>query len=131
MMQNRIVARFADGRVLKGTTQDFAPAKDAFHVITSEGGAQPIKVPLADLKAVFFVKDLIGNPHYNDSKEFLRTLPGTRLRVTFIDGEEIVGASPAYQPDGPGFFIVPADPQSNNDRVFVVAKAVRSVSVVE
>lgn len=131
MIQNRIVARFADGRVLKGTTQDFAPAKDAFHLITSEGGARPIKVTLADLKAVFFVKDLVGNPHYNDSKEFLRALPGKRLRVTFIDGEEIVGATQAYQADRPGFFIVPADPQSNNDRVFVVTKAVRSVSVVE
>ena len=131
MIQNRIVARFADGRTLKGTTQDFAPAKDAFHVITSEGGARPIKVVLADLKAVFFVKDLIGNALYNDAKEFTRALPGKRLQVTFSDGEVLVGATQAYQPDRPGFFIVPADPRSNNDRVYVVTKAVRSVSVIE
>ena len=131
MVQNRIVARFADGRTLKGTTQDFAPTKEAFHVITSEGGARPIKVTLADLKAVFFVKDLIGNAHYTDSKEFLRALPGKRLEVTFADGEVIVGATQAFQPDRAGFFLVPADPRSNNDRVFVVTKAVRSVSVIE
>ena len=40
MLPNRIVARFADGRLLKGTTQDFAPAKDTFHVIGSEGGPE-------------------------------------------------------------------------------------------
>ena len=131
MIQNRVVARFADGRTLKGTTQDFAPTKDAFHVITSEGGARPIKVVLADLKAVFFVKDLIGNALYNESKEFLRTVPGKRLQVTFADGEMIVGSTQAFHPDGPGFFLVPADPRSNNDRVFVVMKAVRSVSVIE
>ena len=68
---------------------------------------------------------------YNESKEFLRALPGKRLQVTFTDGEVIVGATQAYQPDRPGFFLVPADPRSNNDRVFVVTKAVRSVSVIE
>jgi hypothetical protein len=131
MIQNRVVARFADGRTLKGTTQDFAPGKEAFHVITSEGGARPIKVVLADLKAVFFVKDLIGNALYIDSKEFVRPLPGKKLQVTFADGEVVVGATQAFHPDHTGFFLVPADPRSNNDRVFVVMKAVRSVSVIE
>ena len=131
MIPNRVVARFADGRTLKGTTQDFSPTKEAFHVITSEGGARPIKVVLADLKAVFFVKDLIGNALYNESKEFVQTVPGKRLQVTFADGEMIVGATQAFHPDRPGFFLVPADPRSNNDRVFVVMKAVRSVSVIE
>ena len=70
MLPNRIVARFADGRMLKGTTQDFAPAKDAFHVIGSEGGSRPERVAVADLKAVFFVKSLVGNPAYMEVKEF-------------------------------------------------------------
>ena len=29
---NKIVARFADGRIVKGMTADFSPAKDLFHV---------------------------------------------------------------------------------------------------
>jgi hypothetical protein len=58
-------------------------------------------------------------------------VPGKRLQVTFADGEMIVGATQAFHPDRPGFFLVPADPRSNNDRVFVVMKAVRSVSVIE
>lgn len=128
MLPNRIVARFVDGRMLKGTTQDFAPGKDAFHVIGSEGGAQPVRVEVAALKAVFFVKSLIGNPAYAELKEFEGPADGRKVQVTFNDGEVLVGATQSYQADRPAFFVVPADPRSNNDRVYVIATAVRSVS---
>jgi hypothetical protein len=128
MLPNRVVARFADGRMLKGTTQDFAPAKDAFHVIGSEGGARPVKVAVADLKAVFFVKSLVGNPAYIEVKEFGRPAQGRRVQVIFKDGETIVGSAQSYQPDRTGFFLIPADPKSNNERIFVVARAVDKVS---
>ncbi len=130
MLPNRIVARFADGRMLKGTTQDFAPAKDAFHVIGSEGGSRPERVAVADLKAVFFVKSLVGNPAYMEVKEFAGPVAGRKVHVTFKDGETLVGSTQGYQADRPGFFMTPADPQSNNERVFVVALAVAKVSFV-
>jgi hypothetical protein len=128
MLPNRIVARFADGRLLKGTTQDFSPAKDVFHVIGSEGGARPEKVVIAELKAVFFVKSLVGNPDYNEDKTFEGPATGRKVQVTFKDGETLVGATQGYQPDRPGFFMVPADAQSNNDRIYVVSRAVLKVS---
>ena len=128
MLPNRIVARFADGRMLKGTTQDFAPGKDAFHVIGSEGGAQPVRVEVEELKAVFFVKSLVGNPAYAEVKEFGGPMAGRKVQVTFNDGEVLVGSTQAHQPDRPGFFMVPADPRSNNERVYVVAGAVQTVS---
>jgi hypothetical protein len=128
MLPNRIVARFADGRMLKGTTQDFAPAKEAFHVIGSEGGARPVKVRVAELKAVFFVKSWVGNAAYIEVKEFGAPVPGRKVQVTFNDGETIVGSTQGYQPERPGFFLVPADPQSNNERVYVVARAVATVN---
>ena len=127
MLPNRIVARFADGRLLKGTTQDFAPGKDAFHVIGSEGGARPVKVAVPELKAVFFVKSFIGNAAYNESKAFGGAVPGRKVEVTFKDGERLVGSTQGYQSDRPGFFMIPADPQSNNDRIYVVARAVQQV----
>jgi uncharacterized protein DUF6982 len=130
MLPNRIVARFADGRLLKGTTQDFAAAKDTFHVIGSEGGARPVKVAVADLKAVFFVKSLVGNPAYIEIKEFGGPVQGRRVQVTFKDGETLVGSTQGYQPDRPGFFLTPADPKSNNERIFVVSRAVSKVSFV-
>jgi hypothetical protein len=114
--------------MVKGTTQDFAPAKDAFHVIGSEGGARPVKVAVGDLKAVFFVKSLVGNPAYHEVKDFGGPVPGRKVQVTFKDGETLVGSTQAYQPDRPGFFMTPADPQSNNERIFVVTRAVAKVS---
>ena len=128
MLPNRIVARYADGRMLKGTTQDFAPAKDSFHVIGSEGGARPVKVVVSELKAVFFVKSLVGNAAYHEVKEFDGPTSGRKVQVTFKDGEVLVGSTQAYQADRPGFFMVPADPQSNNDRIYIVASAVQKVT---
>jgi hypothetical protein len=122
------VARYTDGRLVKGTTQDFAPAKDTFHVTPPEPGAKPVLVSLADLKAVFFVKDLAGNPDHHDSYTFSQPVPGRKLRVTFRDGEVIMGTTQAYQPDRAGFFLVPADPSSNNDRIFIVTRAVAGVA---
>jgi hypothetical protein len=130
MLPNRIVARFADGRMLKGTTQDFAPAKDSFHVIGSEGGARPVKVVVSELKAVFFVKSLVGNAAYHEVKEFDGPTSGRKVQVTFNDGEVLVGSTQAYQADRPGFFLVPADPQSNNERIYVVAGAVQKVTLL-
>lgn len=128
MLPNRIVARFADGRMLKGTTQDFTPGKDAFHVIGSEGGSQPVRVDVEQLKAVFFVKSLVGNSAYAEVKDFGGPTAGRKVQVTFIDGEVLVGSTEVHEPDRPGFFMVPADPRSNNDRVYVVTRAVQAVS---
>lgn len=126
-IHNRVVARFVDGHVLKGTTQDFSVSRDAFHVIPPEAGAAPIRVAMTLLKAVFFVKDHTGDSAYNERKAFETQVPGRKLQVTFKDGEVLVGSSTAYHADRPGFFMTPADPKSNNDRIFVVSKAVRSV----
>lgn len=129
-IHNRIVARFADGRMVKGTTQDFSVTRDYFHVILPEAGQPPVRVGIPALKAVFFVKDYVGNKDYNERKAFDRLVPGRKLQVVFKDGETLVGATTGYDAARPGFFMVPADPQSNNDRIFVVARAVRAVAFI-
>ncbi len=129
-IHNRIVARFADGRIVKGTTHDFSVTRDFFHVIPTEADQPPIRVGIPALKAVFFVKDHLGNKHYNEKKAFDKLVPGRKLQVVFKDGETLVGATTAYDAARPGFFMTPADPQSNNDRIFVVAKAVRAVAFI-
>jgi hypothetical protein len=130
-VHNRVVARFADGRVVKGTTQDFSVTRDVFHVIPPEVGAAPVRVAMPALKAVFFVKDHTGDKDYNERKAFDKLVPGRKLQVTFRDGEVLVGTSTAYDAARPGFFMTPADPKSNNDRIFVVMKAVRSVAFIQ
>jgi hypothetical protein len=64
MDSNKIVARFADGRIRKGYTWDFSPNKRIFHIVIDHNG-QPTELEeldLADLKAVYFVKTFAGNP---------------------------------------------------------------------
>lgn len=48
--------------------------------------------------------------------------------MKFADGEDIVGTTMGYEPDRLGFFVVPVDPKSNNERCFVVMAAVKAVT---
>jgi len=125
----RVVVRFLDKRMIKGTTRDFSPNKTEFHV--HPGGdekAAPIKLTLTPLKAVFFVKTFDGNKeHVEDDSFFNAKGQGRRIKVTFKDGEVMVGFTVGYAPDRPGFFLIPADPASNNMRVFAVTSAVAKV----
>ena len=131
---NKVVARFRDGRLIKGSTSDFVPAKALFHVAEAEAprGSKPVPVHVKDLKAVFFVKDFTGRPDYNPTNEFEgdRTPPGRKIRVVFQDGETIVGTTQGYQPGRPGFFMVPADSAANIERCYVVAAFTSEVTLL-
>ena len=131
---NRVVARFADGRVVKGMTMDFFPTKPLCHVsvLGAPPGTPPIEVNTADLKALFFVKDFAGNPGYAESKEFDSEHPvtGRKIRVVFKDGEVLVGTTTGYQPGRAGFFVEPADGGSNNERCYVVSAATVAVTFI-
>jgi hypothetical protein len=131
---NQIVARFTDGSLTKGFTSDFLPNKDLFHLTPADAGpgAKPLEVRLTGLKAVFFVKDFAGDPHYQDRQDFdaYRIGAGRKLRVRFRDGEVLVGTTQGYLPGRPGFFLIPADPKSNIERCYVVTAATTEVSFV-
>ncbi len=134
MQQIKLVARFRDGRVLKGTTDNFNPLSGGFHLLTEPAGPdrRPVSIRLAELKAVFVVRDFRGKPGHVERKTFAAkdaTL-GARLRITFRDGEVIVGHSLNYDPQGPGFFVFPTDPSSNNQRIYVVNGAIKDVKQV-
>jgi hypothetical protein len=134
MIQNKIVVRYLDGHLVKGFTNDFLPNKDLFHLIPMDAppGTKPLDVRISELKAVFFVKEFGGNPGYKDKQEFDPSKPvmGRKIQVTFKDGEIMLGTTQGYQPNRPGFFIVPADAQSNIERCFVVTAATQEVKFV-
>jgi hypothetical protein len=130
---NRIVARFQDGRLMKGFTTDFLPGKDRFHLTPDEkvSTAKPVEVQVPDLKAIFFVKSFEGDPQHHRSNEPSQSGPGRRLRIVFKDGETMVGTTQGYDRSRPGFFVVPADAAAgNNERCFVVAAATQEVGFV-
>jgi hypothetical protein len=125
----KIVVRYKDGRLFKGFTHDFHPTRAHFAIWPSINAPQHegIQVPLAGLKAVFFVRDFRGDADYVEEKHFEQGGHGRRIEVTFFDQEVLVGTTLSYRPDGQGFFLIPADPRTNNVRVFVVTSAVRHV----
>jgi len=126
----KVVARYASGKVLKGFTQDFLPNKDRFHLHPAgKSSSDAMEVLLKELKGVFFVRDFAGNPLYNERKKYLEgeKPSGKKVEVTFKDGEVLVGSTLGYDPGRPGFFFFPADPRSNNIRVFAVSPSVKNV----
>jgi hypothetical protein len=132
MIQNKIVVRYQDGRTSKGYTSNFMPNKDIFHLLPLDApaGSKPLDVYVNVLKAIFFVKDFTGDSQYQEKKTFETAKPsvGKKIKVVFKDGEELIGTTQGYQPGRPGFFVFPADPGSNLDRVFVFSTATCAVS---
>jgi hypothetical protein len=133
MEKVKVVVRYSDGKLIKGFTQDFFPNKERFHLIPANnpsGGA--IEVSIKDLKAIFVVRDFIGNSRYKERKKYIEgeKPSGKKVEVTFIDGEVLVGSTLGYDPKRQGFFIFPADPKSNNIRVYVASSAVDKVRYV-
>jgi hypothetical protein len=131
---NKVVARFANGNVIKGTTDDFFPEKDLFHVsvFNKRSEAKPVQISTNDLKALFFVKDLRGDPRYVYRNEFDPEHPtiGVKIRVEFKDGEVLVGTTTGYQPGRSVFLILPADADSNNERCYLVVEATKEIRLL-
>ena len=127
-MENKVVAHMRDGSIHKGITNDFHADAGAFHLLPAEGGGIPMRISLEKMKALFYVKDYIGNRDYNTRKAFESARKeGRRAIVTFDDGETIWGTIPSYDSNAPGFDFYPADPDDNNIRIFVVSHSVKSV----
>ena len=130
MERIKVVVRYVNGKMLKGSTIDLFPNKDRFHVVPMDKpNDQPIEVIINQLKAVFVVRDFRGVPHYAERKghpEGERPY-GLLLEVTFMDGEVLVGSCTSFDLKRQGFFLFPGDPKSNNLRVFVVCSALKRI----
>lgn len=127
-MANFVVANLLGGAVVKGISLDVDPAKPLCHIRTGEGA---VKVQLAEVKALFFVRDLAGDPARNDAQDLATDDPRQRgatvVEVEFKDGERIVAFTNRYPPRGAFYFVVPVDPASNNSRILINSAAVASL----
>ena len=129
-MNNKVVARFRDGRLLKGISLDVDPSRRKFHIRAPEGAVE--EVDLNDLKALFYVRTLEG-----DRGRPLESTPvpddprgrgSTMVKLKFSDGEEMMGMTLHYPPKRPYFFVLPVDPGCNNIRVLVNRSALVSIA---
>jgi hypothetical protein len=126
---NKVVARYRDGRVIKGVSLDVSVDRPVCHVQQADGERVPVS--LADLKALFFVRSLEGNAQHHESlipdEGDPRSRGLTPVRVVFEDGEVIVGLTIRYPPNKLFFFLVPVDTASNNIRILVNSSALVSM----
>ena len=126
-MANEVVAHYLDGRLVKGTCFDLDPARPACHVRTPDQGM--VQVVLAQLKALFFVRSLSGDPSYQETTRLdaadARALGASRIELQFADGERVVGLTTRFPPIRPFFYVLPADVRSNNIRILVNRSAVQ------
>jgi len=131
-MENKIVLHTKSGVIHKGVTHDFDPAKGSFYLLPAEGGGVPMQLRLEELKAVFYVKDYIGNRDFVARQEFDEAPRAARKAIAcFEDGEEIWGIlGEGADQEGAGFFFYPADGDDNNLRIFVVRSALKELREV-
>jgi hypothetical protein len=127
-MPNLVVAHLLAGGVVKGTSLDVDPGKPLCHVRTESG---VVKVKLAEAKALFFVRDLSGNPARVDSQAIAPEDPRRRgaavVEVRFRDGERVIAFTNRYPPRGQFYFVVPVDQGGNNTRILVNQAAVAAL----
>jgi hypothetical protein len=130
-LMQKVVARYQDGRLVKGVSMDVDALRPTFHVKPPEGKA--VEVALNELKALFFVRSLDGDSTHNEDRTPNPADPRARgatiVSIRFADGEEIVGLINGYPPKRPYFFVVPMDTKSNNVRILINRAAVVSMDV--
>jgi len=122
-----VVARYTDGRVVKGRTTDFHPELESFHV-QGPSDVSPERVPVSGLKAVFFVRTLGGNPEYQDHREFPSGVGVRRkLWLKFKDGERMAAWPVSVSLGRRGFYVLPTDRDSNLEKAYVFRGAVDAI----
>ncbi len=131
-MESKVVVHMKDGGIYKGVTQDFDENRDRFYLLPAEGGGVPVRIVLENMKAMFYVRDYIGNRNFVPPKSHLDAMESSRKVVlVFQDGEELWGTRTDLSEEGSGFFFYPTDKEDNNIRIFVVRSSLREMRVIE
>jgi hypothetical protein len=125
-----VVLRYRDGHLTRcQLTRAFTPLDFAVEAETDDG--ERVQVNISDLKGVFFLKDpgrREAEMQFGQSSEVV-VPAGAPARVEFFDGEIIHGLVQEYRMEDSGFFLFPTSPESNNELVFVVARAINTLSL--
>ena len=125
-----VVLHYRDGSTRRGVLQrEFSPGDHFIDFTTADG--EDVRVEFGGLKAVFFIKD----PRRRDlevqisSMDMVKPATGASARVEFFDGEVVHGRVAQYSVEEHGFFLFPTAAESNNERIFVVVQALKTLYV--
>jgi hypothetical protein len=103
---------------VKGGTYNFRPNSEIFHVTEVHDENVDPRSP-EDFSLESFNEDF--------SLESFNNVIGPKVKITFSDGEVMYGTIRGYTPHMKGFFIFPADKESNNQRAFVIRESTVAV----
>jgi small nuclear ribonucleoprotein (snRNP)-like protein len=137
MLKKKVVVKYQNGDIIKGWVEEFKPERESFILfpLIEYSEEERMEIKFSPLKAVFFVKDFIGNKDYKKVRTFnidIKITPSQRkLIINFKDGENLYGTSHNYGRFKMGFFVYPIDPKDNNERIFVVRTATDSISLMK
>ena len=130
-MENKIVVHMKDGKIHKGVTQDFRPAAETLHLLPAEGGGVPMRIRFEDMKAVFYVKDYVGNRDFVARRQWdLARRAGRKAILAFTDGEQVWGTVGEEGEGDRGFFFFPVDEDDNNIRIFVIRSSLKEMRLI-
>jgi len=113
MLKRKAVVKYKNGDIIKGWVEDFRPDRESFMFfpLIEYSEEERMEINFDSLKAVFFVKDFIGNKDYKKVRTFnvdLKITPSQRkILVNFLDGEHLYGTSHSYGRYEVGFFVYP------------------------
>ncbi len=103
---------------------------EGVEVLSAEG--QVTVVPYAEIKSVAFVREFDAKAEERHVFQTRPKMEGLWVSLEFRDGEVIEGILPnnLLQVEYRGFTIIPPDPFSNTQRIFVPRGSLRSVEVL-
>ncbi|MCL6545683.1 MAG: hypothetical protein K6T61_10675 [Bryobacteraceae bacterium] len=127
-----VVRRFERDPVLGFVNPRTYLTAGGVEVLTRSGSV--VVLPYAEIKAVCFVRDFDASGGLPEPKVF-HTRPrtdGLWVRMTFRDGEVVDGllANNLLQLEPFGFTVVPPNPLSNNQKLFVPRQALSQMHVL-
>jgi hypothetical protein len=130
-VEKKVIIRFRDRRIVMGGTSNFKSNREIFHVTETHDEKKIIKIPMSQLKAIFFVKTLekgkdLLSPEDFSIESFDEAI-GRKFKITFHDGEVMYGIVHGYTPHMKGFFVFPADKESNHEMAFVIRESTAAI----
>jgi hypothetical protein len=122
-----VVGQYRDGRVVRGYTNDFSPARPYLHISLSPWADETKFVSIVQLDALFFLPGLDASAASSpEPAESAAMSHGRRVVVTLPDGKEMIGTTLTYNREASGFFVRPLDGHAAT-RVFVTQSGIRNV----
>ena len=129
-----VEVRFLDGTTIEGKVMNFNIKRKVFHLmIDREAGQNTKPIMFSDVKTIHFLKEEEPNTeHYKLVKEGIEKSGSVapvayNLIVEFKDGEFLHGSAHKYSPDDEGFYIVPNNPETPYEKIYISQAAVKKV----